>query len=92
MNQIHELSKPYEREVYVDSFHGSVIFKLVERPMLDPRFDLDPIEKILMLDTYKGWVDVTGKLTPKQEAAVMGAWQRSYDKDFCDTEVTRPMF
>lgn len=92
MNQVHEHSKPYEREVYVDSFHGTVLFRITERPMLDPRFDTDPVEKIEMLHDTQGWLDVTTKLSPKQEAAVMDAWQRSYDKDFCDNEATLPMF
>lgn len=90
------MSKPYEREIYVDSFRGMQLFRVTERPMLDPLFDVDmpelAIVKYEMLDNEQGWVDVTGRLTPKQEAAVLDSWQRAYDKDFCDKEVTQPMF
>jgi hypothetical protein len=84
------MTKPYERELYVNTYYGVELFRVTERPMLDPRFDTDPVEKIELLDNQRGWVDLTGKLTPKQEAAVMDAWQRAYDKDYCDDEATVP--
>lgn len=86
------MNKPYEREIYVDSFRGMQLFRVTERPMLDPLFETHPIVRYEMLDNVDGWVDVTGRLTPKQEAAVLDSWQRAYDKDFCDKEVTQPMF
>lgn len=86
------MNKPYEREFTVTTYSGVTLVRVTERPMLDPLFDTDPIQKIEILDPEEGWIDWTGKLTLKQEQWVMDMWQMAYDKDFCDNEATLPMF